>query len=178
VRMTSGFNGGEFTKTLRKVCTCQKLKFAFLLLEYCKIRECYAEVILTNFFAEPTVLLVRITSRVKGKILYPVVILKIFVTNILRGLWASLLVKAVLKGINSDSSEVKIYKLSIFSFSCLRRSVLIEHTANAWADLLVLLIVFCKVDKLIMFDYFFHVWKVNICFFLIMFLIYSCSRFL
>ena len=29
-------------KTLRKVCTCQKLKFAFLLLEYCKIRECYA----------------------------------------------------------------------------------------------------------------------------------------
>ena len=36
------FGGGEFTKTLRKVCTCQKLKFAFLLLEYCKIRECYA----------------------------------------------------------------------------------------------------------------------------------------
>jgi hypothetical protein len=29
-------------KTLRKVCTCQKLKFSFLLLEYCKIRECYA----------------------------------------------------------------------------------------------------------------------------------------
>jgi hypothetical protein len=24
------------------VCTCQKLKFSFLLLEYCKIRECYA----------------------------------------------------------------------------------------------------------------------------------------
>ena len=42
VRITSGFGGGEFTKTLRKVCTCQKLKFAFLLLEYCKIRECYA----------------------------------------------------------------------------------------------------------------------------------------
>jgi hypothetical protein len=41
VRITSGFGGGEFTKTLRKVCTCQKLKFAFLLLEYCKIRECY-----------------------------------------------------------------------------------------------------------------------------------------
>jgi hypothetical protein len=40
VRITSGFGGGEFTKTLRKVCTCQKLKFAFLLLEYCKIREC------------------------------------------------------------------------------------------------------------------------------------------
>jgi hypothetical protein len=40
--ITSGFGGGEFTKTLRKVCTCQKLKFAFLLLEYCKIRECYA----------------------------------------------------------------------------------------------------------------------------------------
>jgi hypothetical protein len=44
VRITSGFGGGEFTKTLRKVCTCQKLKFAFLLLEYCKIRECYAVV--------------------------------------------------------------------------------------------------------------------------------------
>jgi hypothetical protein len=42
VRITSGFGGGEFTKTLSKVCTCQKLKFAFLLLEYCKIRECYA----------------------------------------------------------------------------------------------------------------------------------------
>jgi hypothetical protein len=94
MRITSGFGGGEFTKTLRKVCTCQKLKFALLLLEYCKIRECYAvanaftirnmhnlllyhtlrsvfvnspppkpEVILTNFFAEPTVLLVPITSR-------------------------------------------------------------------------------------------------------------------
>ena len=32
VRITSGFGGEEFTK----------LKFAFLLLEYCKIRECYA----------------------------------------------------------------------------------------------------------------------------------------
>ena len=32
------FAGGEFTKTLRKVYTCQQLKFAFLLLEYCKIR--------------------------------------------------------------------------------------------------------------------------------------------
>ena len=42
VRITSGFGGGEFTKTLRKVCICQKLKLAFLLLEYCKIRECYA----------------------------------------------------------------------------------------------------------------------------------------
>jgi hypothetical protein len=42
VRITSGFVGGEFTKTLRKVCTCQNLKFVFLLLEYCKIRECYA----------------------------------------------------------------------------------------------------------------------------------------
>ena len=42
VRITSGFGGGEFTKTLRKVWTCQKLKFSFLLLEYCKIRECYA----------------------------------------------------------------------------------------------------------------------------------------
>jgi hypothetical protein len=39
VRITSGFGGGEFTKTLRKVCTCQNLKFSFLLLEYCKIRE-------------------------------------------------------------------------------------------------------------------------------------------
>jgi hypothetical protein len=42
VRITSDFGGGEFTKTLRKVCTCQQLKFSFLLLEYCKIRECYA----------------------------------------------------------------------------------------------------------------------------------------
>jgi hypothetical protein len=42
VRITSGVGGGEFTKTIRKVCTCQKLKFSFLLLEYCKIRECYA----------------------------------------------------------------------------------------------------------------------------------------
>jgi hypothetical protein len=42
MRITSGFGGGEFTKMLRKVCTCQKLKFVFLLLEYCKIRECYA----------------------------------------------------------------------------------------------------------------------------------------
>jgi hypothetical protein len=42
VRITSGFGGGEFTKTLRKVCTYQKLKFSFLLFEYCKIRECYA----------------------------------------------------------------------------------------------------------------------------------------
>ena len=42
VTITSGFGGGELTKTLRKVCTCQKLKFPFLLLEYCKIRECYA----------------------------------------------------------------------------------------------------------------------------------------
>ena len=42
VRITSGFGGGEFTKTLRKVCTFPKLKFSFLLLEYCKIRECYA----------------------------------------------------------------------------------------------------------------------------------------
>jgi hypothetical protein len=33
VRITSGFGGGEFTKTLRKVCTSQKLKFAFLLLD-------------------------------------------------------------------------------------------------------------------------------------------------
>jgi hypothetical protein len=30
VRITSGFGGGEFTKTLRKVCTCQKLKFSNL----------------------------------------------------------------------------------------------------------------------------------------------------
>jgi hypothetical protein len=44
VRITSGVGGGEFTKKLRKVCTCQKLKFSYLLLEYCKIRECYAVV--------------------------------------------------------------------------------------------------------------------------------------
>jgi hypothetical protein len=30
VRITSGFGGGEFTKTLRKVCTCQKLKIYVL----------------------------------------------------------------------------------------------------------------------------------------------------
>ena len=42
VKITSGFGGWEVTKTLRKVCTCQKLKFAFLPLEYCKIRKCYA----------------------------------------------------------------------------------------------------------------------------------------
>ena len=42
VRITSGFGGGEFTKTLRKICTYQKLKFSCLLLENCKIRECYA----------------------------------------------------------------------------------------------------------------------------------------
>jgi hypothetical protein len=41
MRITSGFGGGEYTKPLRKVCTCQKLKFSFLLIEYCKIRECY-----------------------------------------------------------------------------------------------------------------------------------------
>jgi hypothetical protein len=77
VRITSGFGGGEFTKTLRKVSTCQKLKFAFLLLEYCKIRECYA---VANAF----------TIRNMHSLL-----------------------------------------LSIFSFSCLRRSVLIEHIAYA-----------------------------------------------
>jgi hypothetical protein len=33
-----------------------------------------------------------------------------------------------------------------------------------------------SVSHWIMFDYFFHVWKVNIFFFLIMFLIYSCSH--
>jgi hypothetical protein len=48
VRITSCFGGGEFTKTLRKVCTCQKFKFSFLLLEHCKIRECYA---VANAFA-------------------------------------------------------------------------------------------------------------------------------
>ena len=39
VRITSGFGGGEFTKTLRKVCMYIS---KILLLEYCKIRECYA----------------------------------------------------------------------------------------------------------------------------------------
>jgi hypothetical protein len=33
-----------------------------------------------------------------------------------------------------------------------------------------------SVSHWIMFDYFFHVWKVNIFFFLIMFLVYSCSH--
>jgi hypothetical protein len=92
----------------RQTCKiCDYTVDSFLLLEYCKIRECYAvanaftirnmyslflyvkcnsrkinrptknmtksvtllhlpEVILTNFFAEPTVLLVPITSRVEG----------------------------------------------------------------------------------------------------------------
>jgi hypothetical protein len=40
--MSTHATGGEFTKTLRKVSTCKKLKFSFLLLEYCKIGECYA----------------------------------------------------------------------------------------------------------------------------------------
>jgi hypothetical protein len=48
--------------------------------------------------------------------------------------------------INND--KLNHYKLSIFSFSCLRRSVLIKQIANAWGDLLVLVIVFCKIDKL------------------------------
>ena len=39
--------------------------------------------------------------------------------------------------VRSKFKSRKIYKLSIFSFSCLRRSVLIEHIANAWGDLLV-----------------------------------------
>jgi hypothetical protein len=53
-----------------------------------------------------------------------------------------------LRFVRSKLKSRLIYKLSIFSFSCLRRSVLIEHIANAWGDLLVLLIVFCKIDKL------------------------------
>ena len=48
VRMASGFGGGEFTRTLRGVCACQKLKFSFLLLECCRFRECYA---VTDAFA-------------------------------------------------------------------------------------------------------------------------------
>jgi hypothetical protein len=36
VGITSGFGGEEFTKTLRKVCTCQQLKFSFLLLDFVK----------------------------------------------------------------------------------------------------------------------------------------------
>ena len=42
VRMTSGFGGGEFTGALCKVCTCQGLEFAFLLLECCRVRGCCA----------------------------------------------------------------------------------------------------------------------------------------
>ena len=60
VRITSGFGGGEFTKTLRKVCTCQKLKFSFLLLEYCKIRECYA--VANAFINRPTKNLTKIVT--------------------------------------------------------------------------------------------------------------------
>ena len=43
--------------------------------------------------------------------------------------------------------ETCIVYSCIISFSCLRRWVLIEHIANAWGDLLVLVIVFCKIDK-------------------------------
>ena len=50
--------------------------------------------------------------------------------------------------VGSKLKSRSIYQLSIFSFSCLRRSVLIEHITNAWGDLLVLLIVFCKIVKL------------------------------
>jgi hypothetical protein len=52
VRITSGFGGGDFTKTLRKECTCQKLKFSFLLLEYCKIRECYVDLSRLKFTSD------------------------------------------------------------------------------------------------------------------------------
>ena len=40
--MASGFGGGEFTKALCGVCTCRRLKCSFLLLEYCRVRECCA----------------------------------------------------------------------------------------------------------------------------------------
>ena len=40
VRMASGFGGGEFAKTLRKLCACRGLKCSFLLLECCRVGEC------------------------------------------------------------------------------------------------------------------------------------------
>ena len=46
VRIISGFGGGEFTKTLRKVCTCQKLKFSFL--ETCLVYSCIWSVTLAK----------------------------------------------------------------------------------------------------------------------------------
>ena len=42
MKINRSFQINSLLKMIRKVCTCQKLKFACLLLEYCKIRECYA----------------------------------------------------------------------------------------------------------------------------------------
>jgi ribosomal protein L44E len=55
VRITSGFGGGEFPKTLRKVCTCQKLKFAF----YC-----------SNIAKSENAMLWRMLSRLETCIVY------------------------------------------------------------------------------------------------------------
>ena len=151
VRITSGFGGGEFTKTLRKVCTCQKLKFSFLLLEYCK--------------SENTMLW-RMLSRLETCIVYYCIWSVTLAKSIVprktwRKLWHSYISNLFLtkmqvkfsiffhhrslnvigdkfRFVRSKLKSRYIYKLSIFSFSCLRRSVLIEHIANAWGDLLVL----------------------------------------
>ena len=55
VRITSGFGGGEFTKTLRKVCTCQKLKKKF----YC-----------SNIAKSENAMLWRMRSRLETCIVY------------------------------------------------------------------------------------------------------------
>ena len=55
VRITSGFGGGEFTKTLRKVCTCQKLKLLF----YC-----------SNIAKSENAMLWRMLSRLETCIVY------------------------------------------------------------------------------------------------------------
>ena len=42
VGMASGFGGGGFAETLRGVCACRELRFSSLLLECCRVGECYA----------------------------------------------------------------------------------------------------------------------------------------
>ena len=55
VRITSGFGGGEFTKTLRKVCTYQKLNLLF----YC-----------SNIAKSENAMLWRMLSRLETCIVY------------------------------------------------------------------------------------------------------------
>jgi hypothetical protein len=109
VRITYGFGGGEFTKTLHKVCTCQKLKFTFLLLEYCKSENA---------------MLWRMLSRLETCIVYSSIWSVTLAKSIVprkswRKLWHSYISKLFLTkmqvkfsiffhrgSLNSDSSEV------------------------------------------------------------------------